>query len=357
MDTNSASEKWHELCFHLSENINPTATEKEFENQVVRAIEVLGWREFKGEIERQPTVQMGRQSTIRPDLIIYNQEHKALIVIEVKRPAQNITGDDSIGQLMSYMRQMKSDFGLLIRNDLRVYYDGPLNRQSDPLLLEKIPFDKDSSSGKLFIENFNRDSFLENEYSQYLEGKIKKFNQKQEIMKLIDILLSEATKEKINKFLEMTYADFGSEIYSSAMKEVAIDIRRIQNPPDQFEKPEKKVKGRDKGGYVSGLSAKNKTRRSRKGYGISLGDLIASGLLRPEETLTMTYGPRGGTKETFKATVNSDGSLSVQGRKLSSPSAAAEYCMNLSGTRRTADGWIHWKNKAGLSLADLRKKI
>jgi len=347
MDTNSASEKWHELCFHLSENINPTATEKEFENQVVRAIEVLGWREFKGEIERQPTVQMGRQSTIRPDLIIYNQERKALIVIEVKRPAQNITGDDSIGQLMSYMRQMKSDFGLLIGNDLRVYYDGSLNPQSDPLLLEKIPFDKESSSGKLFIENFNRDSFLENEYSQYLEGKIKKFNQKREIMKLIDIFLSEATKDKINKFLEMTYADFGSEIYSAAMKEVAIDIRRIQNTPDQ--KKEKTFKGTN--------IEKKETRKRRTGYGISMGDLIASGLLRPEETLTMTYGPRGGTKETFKATVNSDGYLSVQGKKLSSPSAAAEHCMNLSGTQRTADGWIHWKNKAGLSLADLRKKI
>ncbi len=347
MDTNSASEKWHELCFLLSDNIGATATEKEFENQVVRAIEVLGWREFKGEIERQPTVQMGRQSTIRPDLIIYNQERKALIVIEVKRPAQNITGDDSIGQLMSYMRQMKSDFGLLIGNDLRVYYDGSLNPQTGPLLLEKIPFDKNSSSGKLFAENFNRDSFLQQEYNQYLEGKIKKFNQKREIAKLIEILVSEATKEKINKFLEMTYADFGPETYSAAMKEVSIDIRRIQNPPDQFEKIEKKVKGRDE----------IKPRRSRKGFGISMGNLIASALIKPGEILTMTYGPRGGTKETFKATVNSDGSLSVQGSKFSSPRAAAEHCMNLSGTRRTADGWIHWKNKVGLSLADLRKKI
>lgn len=345
---NSASEKWHEICFLLSGNA--TATEKEFENQVVRAIEVLGWREFKGEIERQPTVRLGRQSIIRPDLIIYNQERKALIVIEVKRPAQNITGDDSIGQLMSYMRQMKSDFGLLIGNDLRVYYDGSLNPQSGPLLLEKIQFDKNSSQGKLFVENFNRDSFLENEYNQYLEGKIKKFNQKREIAKLIETLVSEETKEKINKFLEMTYADFGPETYSAAMKEVSIDIRRIQNPPDQFEKIGKKVKGRD------GILI-NKPRRSRKGYGISIGNLIASALLQPGEILTMTYGPRGGTKETFKATVNSDGSLSVQGTKLSSPSAAAEHCMNLSGTRRTADGWIHWKNKAGLSLDNLRKKI
>lgn len=349
MDTNSASEKWHEVCFLLSDNVNQTSTEKEFENQVVRAIEVLGWREFKGEIERQPTVQMGRQSAIRPDLIIYNRERKALIVIEVKRPAQNIRGDDSIGQLLSYMRQMKADFGFLIGNDLRIYYDGSRNPQSDPLLLEKFSFDKNSSAGISFVEMFNRDSFLKNEYAQYLEVKIKGFNQKREINKLIGILLSDVTKEKINKFLETEYSDFGSEICSMAMEEVAIDIRRVQNSHDQFEKIEKKVKGKDK--------TKCETRTYRKGYAISIGNLIASSLLQQEETLTMTYGPRGGTKQTFKATINSDGSLSVQGKKLSTPSAAAMYCMGLSGRKPTADGWILWKNKAGFSLADLREKI
>ena len=110
MDSSSATEKWHEICFHLCDNVNPTTPEKDFENQVVRAIEVLGWREFKGEIARQPTIQIGSQSSIRPDLIIFNQERKALVVIEVKKPAQNIAGDDTIGQLRSYMRQTKSDF-------------------------------------------------------------------------------------------------------------------------------------------------------------------------------------------------------------------------------------------------------
>jgi hypothetical protein len=191
----------------------------------------------------------------------------------VKRPAQNIPGDDSIGQLMSYMRQMKSDFGLLIGTDLRIYYDGSLNPQSDPLRLETIPFDKNSSVGRLFVEIFNRDSFLKKEYTEYLEGKIKKFNQKQEIDKLIGILLSEETKERIKKFLEGTYADFGSEIYSAATKEVSIDIRRIQNIPDRFEKKEKTFKGNDTG-------TKGK-RKSRTGYGISMRNLIVSALLQP----------------------------------------------------------------------------
>lgn len=238
---NSASEKWHEICFLLSGNINATATEKEFENQVVRAIEVLGWREFKGEIARQPTIQIGSQSSIRPDLIIFNQERKALVVIEVKKPAQNIAGDDTIGQLRSYMRQTKSDFGFLISNDLRIYYDGSLNPQSDSLFLEKIPFDKSSPEGSSFVENFSRDSFLRNEYVQYLQRLIKKFSQKRETNKLIDTLLSEATKEKIYQFLEMTYADFGSEIFSDALKQVIIEIKPVQVHEKQKDYPTKRL--------------------------------------------------------------------------------------------------------------------
>lgn len=82
------SEMWVEFCFLLSENIRPDLSEKDFENQVVRAIEVLGWREFRNEIKRQPIVQIGRQGTIRPDLIIYGNDRKALIVVEIKKPSE-----------------------------------------------------------------------------------------------------------------------------------------------------------------------------------------------------------------------------------------------------------------------------
>jgi hypothetical protein len=160
--TTEYSEKWAEICFLLSDNIRQKVPEKEFESQVVRAVEVLGWREFKNEIERQPTVQLGREGTLRPDLIVRGNERKCLIVVEVKRPVENITRDHVIGQLRSYMRQMKSDFGFLIGTDLRVYYDGSLNPHSDPILLERIDFDKTSNIGAAFVETFSKSSLLEN---------------------------------------------------------------------------------------------------------------------------------------------------------------------------------------------------
>jgi len=111
---NGNSEKWAEICFLLSENIKHTLPERDFENQVVRAIEVLGWREFKNEIERQPIVQLGREGTLRPDLIIYGNDRKCLIVVEVKRPAEDIKRDYVIGQLRSYISNSRPMVNILI---------------------------------------------------------------------------------------------------------------------------------------------------------------------------------------------------------------------------------------------------
>jgi hypothetical protein len=220
------SEKWDEICFLLSENINRNLPERDFENQVVRAIEVLGWREFKNEIERQPTVQLGREGTLRPDLIIYGNDRKSLIVVEVKRPVEDITRDYIIGQLRSYMRQMKSDFGFLIGSDLRVFYDGALNPHSDPILLEKIDFEKQSENGIRFVNIFNKASLAENRHDEYLKNKLHKFNKKREVTSLVQQLISFEIKQKVVGYLRNEFPDTDDETFSEALQQIRIDISR-----------------------------------------------------------------------------------------------------------------------------------
>ena len=106
------SDKWAEICFLLSDNVGQNISEKDFESQVVRAMEVLGWKEFQNEIERQPIVQLGREGMLRPDVIVRGRDNKCLIVVEVKKPNENMAREYAVGQLRSYMRQMKSDFGI-----------------------------------------------------------------------------------------------------------------------------------------------------------------------------------------------------------------------------------------------------
>lgn len=240
---NPFSDMWNEICFLLSENIKPHFTEKDFENQVVRALEVLGWREFRKEIERQPTIQLGREGSLRPDIVVYDQDKRALIVLEVKRPSEDITKDNPVGQLRSYMRQMKSDFGFLVGADLRVYYDGTLNPQPDPLLIDKFSFIPNSNEGINFASNFNKDNFLKNKYSQHVENKIKKFNKKREVNKLLELMLSEDINRRIIGFLRKEFADYGDETFSEAMKKLSIEIskREVSVPPEHHKGPDRDI--------------------------------------------------------------------------------------------------------------------
>lgn len=229
MQPQSYVEIWQEICFFLSDSIKENINESEFEHQVLRALEALGWREFKGEIKRQISIQVGRQGILKPDLVIYDKDENALVVIEVKRPQEDISRDDSISQLKSYMRQMKADFGFLVGNQIRIYYDGNLNPQADPLLIDIIPFVKDEKAGGIFAELFEKSNFESKTYLPILEKKIRKFNIKREGQKLKATLLSEDIKMKIVEFLKNEFADYDNDIFASVMTEINISIESKQD--------------------------------------------------------------------------------------------------------------------------------
>lgn len=212
-------ETWKEICFILSGQIN--VSESVYEQKVIMALEKMGWSQFQGEIKQQPSLPVGSHSTIRPDIVIYQPKGSALVAIEVKKPAEKITGFE---QLKSYVRQTKSDFGLLVGEEIRVYYDGMGNPHSEPLQLEKVSFKPDSSAGQRFVEIFTKSNFLDKNYLPYLKKKISRFNEKQEIDKLRKNICSNATKEKIFEFLTSEYAESGQDIVSEAMKDLKLKL-------------------------------------------------------------------------------------------------------------------------------------
>ena len=225
----SISETWNEICFLLSTGVKAGFNEKDFENQVVRVIEILGWKEYKNEIERQHSIQVGRYGSLIPDLIVNSSERKAIIAVEVKRPTEDISKDNSISQLKSYMRQLKSDFGFLVGNELRIYYDGIHNPQPDPLLLEKISYDSDSQDGKDFVAHFNKDNFNNPKFSQYINNNIHKFNKKAEVDKLVELLIKPETKEKFLAFLKTEYPDFSEDVHTTAFNHISLNISKISD--------------------------------------------------------------------------------------------------------------------------------
>lgn len=225
MDQRAFENLWAEICFILK--VSVSTTESAFQDKVLRAIEKLGWSQFQKEIEIQPILPIGR-GTIRPDLVIYSPERYPLIAIEVKRPSDRIDTPDCAGQLRSYMRQMKTDFGLLIGSEIRVFYDGKSSPvQQEPFLLDKIKLDEKSERGCKFVEVFSKNNFLSKQYTSYLDEKVRRFQRDQKIQELKRVLHSEEIKLRAKEFVkkELENYGYGEDIVEEAMKELVIEIR------------------------------------------------------------------------------------------------------------------------------------
>jgi hypothetical protein len=92
-------------------------------------------------------------------------------------------------------------------------------------------------------------------------------------------------------------------------------------------------------------------------YDVTIDTLVDAGLLRENQKLVMQWTPRNGTKQTYDGYVRSGGTIEVQGRPFASPSYAALYALQLSGsTRTTVNGWVSWKTESGLVLAAIREQ-
>lgn len=225
MDQETLREIWAEICFHLSDNIRPSINENVFEQKVLFILEkYLGWSQFKGEIKVKPSLQIGRQNFITPDIVLYASDNKPAIVLEIKRPTENLGRPGTLGQLQSYMRQTKADFGLLIGNKILVYYDGTQNPHPDPLLLSKIRFKSDSTDGIDFVDRFNRNNFITGKYEPYLKAYIDRLEQQKKIDVIRERLLSEETSHKLLNLLKDEFTDIETPVLVEAMKGMIIKI-------------------------------------------------------------------------------------------------------------------------------------
>jgi hypothetical protein len=218
-----ANKIWGEICFILSDNLKNDISEKDFETQIIRAVEKLGWSEYAGEIKRQPELQIGH-GKVRPDVVIYAQNGRALVAIEVKRPSEGEFKEESSNQLISYMLQLKAEFGLLIGSSIRLYYDGEQNPQQKPLLLRRIAFEKDDEMGSVLVSIFQKDDFLNGKYKSHIKDLINKFTDDRNIKKLKERLVTDETKKVIFDFLRTKFSEYGTDVVDGALRDLAINL-------------------------------------------------------------------------------------------------------------------------------------
>jgi hypothetical protein len=218
------TDKWNEICFLLSENIKSDINESAFEQNVIQALRVLGWKQFSGDFDIRPSYQIGAANRITPDFVIKTAENTKLFVIEIKQPSIPLTSNFQ-QQLFSYMRQLKLEYGILIGQGIQIFYDGNLAEQEDPVLLEMIHFEKNSQKGEKFVEIFSKENFNPELLQEFTLNALKKINHKEELKKLKNQLLSESYRIKIFDILKTQLLnDFDEKIIDKVFNELEFNI-------------------------------------------------------------------------------------------------------------------------------------
>jgi len=183
-------ERWNKICFLLSENIKSSISESAFEQKVIQALSVLGWEEFHGLLEIRPSFPIGASNRITPDFVVKSETNEKLFVIEIKQPTISITSGFQ-QQLFSYMRQLRLDFGILIGQEIQVFYDGVKIPHDEPILLDRISFERNSISGEKFVELFSRDNYNKDQLEAFVDNYKQNLIREKDVEQLTQELLSE----------------------------------------------------------------------------------------------------------------------------------------------------------------------
>ena len=216
------NEEWSEICFLLSENINKDTNESSFEQNVIQALRVLGWKQYSGDLDIRPSYQIGAANRITPDFVVKSTDNHKLFVIEIKQPNIPFTSMFQ-QQLFSYMRQLKLEYGLLIGQGIQIFYDGDLSNQDDPILLETIRFEKDNEKGDAFVKLFNKSNFNKEQLKAFTISALKNIDRIEEFKKLKKIILSDNYKEKIFELIKQDFiGEFDGELIDNVLSEIQI---------------------------------------------------------------------------------------------------------------------------------------
>lgn len=218
------SDKWNEICFLLYENLKAEISENAFEQNVIQALSVLGWKEYLNDFSVRPSFQIGASNRITPDFVIKSQDDTRLFVIEIKQPNIQLTSNFQ-QQLFSYMRQLKLEYGILIGEYIQIFYDGNLSGQHEPILLETIRFNRNDKKGENFVRLFTKDTFAESPLEEFVHKAIKKINKNEVFSKLKRHILSDTFSAELTNIIKQHFIkQYDGEIVDNVIKELHFEI-------------------------------------------------------------------------------------------------------------------------------------
>jgi len=217
---------WNDLCYRIQRK-NYNHPEREFQIIAENLFEKLGWLQYKGEIITQKAIPVGASKTVKPDIVI-SGSGKNLFVIELKKPNISISERNS-GQLFSYMRLLKLNFGILLGETLQAYYEVS-NDDESPRKIVEIQFNLDSEEGINFIKLLSKNEYSPDNIENYCKRKIEFEAENEKAQQYIADLCSEkGTRIVTNLLKEKLSENFSEDVIVSIINAIKINISRIAN--------------------------------------------------------------------------------------------------------------------------------
>jgi hypothetical protein len=221
---------WNDICYQI-EHKSPTISERDFQIIAENFFGRLGWLQYRGEIITQETISVGASNRIKPDIII-KKNGQALFVIELKKPNITMSGRN-VEQLISYMRCLKLNFGILLGETLQVYYELPTCNKP-PVKIFDITFCNDSKEGIELIKLLSKNEYSFEKFQKYCENILEDMKKKEGAQKNIDLLCGAEGVDFITKLLKENLSiKYSNDIIESIISRIDIRISRkeMNNQP------------------------------------------------------------------------------------------------------------------------------
>lgn len=193
-------ENWLEIYNILCDCIKNKILESAYQREVEYCFRRLGWKGLNNTLQHQFKIPIGSKNSIRPDIVLQkeneNGHYVPVVAIEIKRP-DNIKSERQELQLLSYMRQLRINYGLYIGEKIQLFYDIHDSQETPmaiPVSVLNINIEENDKNGEVFCDLFNYDNFNVEKLETFCK---ESFRKRQEYIRLKDRmqdLLSEPDK-------------------------------------------------------------------------------------------------------------------------------------------------------------------
>ena len=342
-------EKWNYFVYDLCEAKKRDVDEDCYHALIETQLQLLGWAKYKGEICHKPSIHLGNNNSIVPDIII-KRDGEDEFVIEVKRPSHKLIKKD-IDQLLSYMRILKLSVGIYIGEHIEVFYDLPASKEAASVM--KVSMEIDNKLGARFVDKFSKDAFSKDAIVDFCKERIQEIQRQNSLNEIKESLIADAQTQIAESLRPYLMDKYGNAFSEDEIKAMLSQLRfnvsaNNANQPQIAPAPATPIVPQTK--YVqSEHIIKCHLTRNADAHGLfniesQTLTVLKGSEVNPKHLTAKIEKKRAGQLENFTI-LQAGKRIVMKDVVFDSPSGASVFCVGGS-----SNGWDTWKDEQGHML-------